>query len=476
MSIRAKLVLWYTIVFAISGGALTTALYLLTSKTLADETDRFLGEEFDEFRHLALQNLAAPEQLRAAFAREVADERVFHLACRLHDTATGKDLAAVASKKLDRVLPALGTVPLSAARVYADLYVATSGKQLRVLTCPLDATPGSAYVLQLGVHNPRLERRTAFLQKYLFSILGALVVVAALGGWVLASRSLRPIDQVAAELSHIESTNLSARLAPGSTGDEVDRLRRAINRMLERLSDAFGRLQAFTADAAHELRTPLAALQCRIETTLNRPKGEAEAREALSEALTQVGQLSALVDTLLLLARMDATPDLANPGPVDVSALLRDIAEPFGLLAEQRGVTLAVEAPEPLVTQGDPTLLRRIFGNLLDNAVRYTPAGGRVAARAAREEGSCRVTVADTGIGIEPEALGHVFERFYRADASRSRDAGGVGLGLSIVQRAVELHHGRVAIQSTPGKGTEVTVWLPCRPATAPNEQGSRGA
>ena len=230
--------------------------------------------------------------------------------------------------------------------------------------------------------------------------------------------------------------------------------------MIERLHVAFDRLQSFTADAAHELRTPIAALQCRLELAVNKPPSEGGARDALTEALDHVAELHSLIDNMLFLARMDAEPRLRTAGPVDLGALLRDIGEPFLLLAEQKGIRLSVECEGEVRALGEPGLLRRLFGNLLDNAVRYTSEGGQVTARVRRED-ACVVTVADTGIGIQPDALPHVFDRFYRADESRSRDAGGAGLGLSIVKRVVELHNGAITLQSTPGQGTTVEVRLP---------------
>ncbi|HUT36745.1 MAG TPA: HAMP domain-containing sensor histidine kinase [Planctomycetota bacterium] len=476
MSLRAKLVLWYTAVFAISGALLTGALYLLTAHVMEAEADKFLAEEFDEVRDLTLEKLPNVEELRTRIAEEMGGERYFPLGYRLRDRAAGKDLVLVAPKGFHAALasdPAGDTGADSDA--YGTLAFGDRGRRLRVLTGPLHATRYPNLVLQVGMHNRWVEKRTASLRKYLLGVLVAVVLVAAAGGWVLASRSLRPIDRIAADLSRVESTNLAARLAVGSSGDEVARLRGAINRMLERLEAAFDRLQSFTADAAHELRTPLAALQCRLETAISRPRSEAEAREALTDALHQVAELASLVENLLLLARMDAEQALRTPAPVDLAALLRDIGEPFALLAEQKDIALSVEADGPVVTDGDPTLLRRVFGNLLDNALRYTPSGGRVTARAAPDGAGCVVAVADTGIGIRPEALGHVFERFYRTDESRSRTDGGAGLGLSIAKRAVELHRGRITIESTPGKGTTVTVWLPqggegppsARPGTA---------
>ena len=472
MSLRAKLVLWYTLFFAVSGCLLTTGLYLLIARTMRAEADKFLEEEFEELGRITIPLTHDPNRLEQAIRAELARERNFPLAYRLHNAAARRNVLALAAEGLQEALAALPPVdPPPRDQRFAWVEFGTRGRLLRVLTEPLDPEQHPGLVLQVGMHNRWLEKRTASLMKHLLSVLAAEIVVAALGGWVLASRSLRPIDRIVSELSRIESTNLAARLAVGSSGDEVDRLRKAINRMLERLNAAFDRLQTFTADAAHELRTPIAALQCRLEVAINKPRSEAELREALSEALNQVAELEALVGNMLFLARMDAQPSLQDIGPVDLAELLRDIGEPFALLAEQQGVTLSIQAGEHVETKGNAVLLRRILGNLLDNAVRYTPAGGRVTAQVERQSAGCAVAVTDTGVGIEPEALPHVFERFYRADESRTRAAGGAGLGLSIVKRAVELHGGSVALDSTPGKGTTVRVWLP---AAAPGALAPR--
>ncbi len=467
MSLRGKLVLWYTTVFAVSGSLLCVALYLLIAHALGAEADRFLEEEFQEVRQITQELLPQPAALKARIAAELRSAKAFAYFYRLHDPATGRDLLAVAAKGLEEAATAC-PVPAAPGPAYSWVEVGQPPKGLRVLSAALDPRGDSRLTLQLGVHNRWLERRTASLRKYLAGTLFAAVLIAALGGWALASRSLRPIDRIAADLSRVESTTLDARVPVSASRDEVARLRQAINRMLDRLSAAFERLRGFTADAAHELRTPLTALQLRLETAINRPRSEAEAREALSDALHQVAELSSLVENLLLLAQMDAEHELPAPMPVDLVGLLRRIEEPFALLAEEKDITLAIEAAGPVATVGDPMLLRRVFGNLLDNALRYTPSGGRVTARVACDGAGCVVTVSDTGIGITPEALGRVFDRFYRADESRSRADGGAGLGLSIAKRAVELHRGAIAIESAPGKGTTVTVRLPPpRPGTA---------
>jgi heavy metal sensor kinase len=460
MSLRAKLVLWNTAFLALTGGLLTTGLYLLTEDAIHDEAQKFLEEDYEDLARLTLQDLQTPKRVEDSIRAEIAHSRAFPMVYRLRDSEARRDLIALAAAGLEEALAAPLPAESPTRRKHSLLRLPAAGITLRVLTGPLDRRRRPNLILQVGMHNLRLDRRVATLRKHLVAVLAVLVLAAAIGGWVLASRSLKPIDRIVTELGHVESATLAARLEVGASGGEVDRLREAINRMLARLNTAFDRLQSFTADAAHELRTPIAALQCHLELAVNRPASEAGAREALAEALDQVAELHALVDNMLLLARMDAEPKLRDAGPVDVGALLRDIAEPFQLLAEQKGVSLAVECDGEVRTQGDGALLRRLFGNLLDNAVRYTPAGGRVTAHA-RRDGGCVVAVADTGIGIRPEALPHIFDRFYRADESRSRDAGGAGLGLSIARRVVELHRGRITLDSTPGEGTTVEVWLP---------------
>jgi heavy metal sensor kinase len=481
MSLRARLVLWYTAVFGVSGGVLVVALHSLIAHKLRGEADTFLEDEYNELVAATLDVLgrraraeeAARTRVRLweAVRGEIENDKLFELTYRLHDTATRQDVVFLTADKRHRAVlkgPPIDAQPRE--RAFSSVHVPERRYPYRVLTGPLDPESHPHLVLQVAVYAKRLSKRTASLRKYLIVILLSVVVLAALGGWFLAVRSLKPIDQMAAELSHIESSSLGQRLEVGSAGDEIDRIRQAVNRMLERLERAFEGLRSFTADAAHELRTPLAALRCRLEVAINKPRSPDDEHIALSEVLEQVAELSTLVENLLLLARMDAEDQLPAAAPVDVEELLGQVAEPFGMLAEQKGVHLALECDAPGRVGGDAVLLRRLFGNLLDNAIRHTPPGGCVTVRAKRLGGACCVDVGDTGAGIEPEALEHIFDRFYRADEARSRSDGGAGLGLSIVKRIVELHRGTVRVESQPGRGTTVHVSLPCQETAATSE------
>ena len=466
MSLRSKLVLWYTGVFLFSGALLTTTLYLLVAHKMRSDADLELNEEYHEWCALTLRSLDRPASIEQAIATDIESESVFPLTFRLHDPASGRDVLFVSHKRCKHLAEELAAAaPIERVprrETWTTVRVGKRPRGFRLLTGPLDLLRHPHLAVQVGMYTRRLDKRILSIRKYLFLTLGATVLLAAVGGWFLAARSLKPIDDLAAALSHVESSTLAERLDVGAAGDEVDRLREAINRTLERIEHAFRTLQSFTADAAHELRTPIAALQCRLEVALHKARSADDYASALSDALEHTTELTRLVENLLLLARMEAGEELVESLEVDLAAFLDDLAEPFALLAEQRGIALTVDCGTACAPNGNPMLLRRLFGNLLDNALRYTPAGGRVTLTAERAGDECLVTVADTGIGIDSEALGRVYDRFYRADESRSRDAGGTGLGLSIVKRVVVLHHGRITIESTPGEGTTVRVWLPC--------------
>jgi len=465
MSLRLKLLLWYTGVFAVSACLLTITMYALVTYRLRSEVDKDLEEELVEWRQMTSDSLDDLPALERQIRIEIASEAYFPLTYRLRNASSGTDILYLVDDDLEGLrAPLLEAAPIEgplARPVWTRARLGKPPHPFRILTGPLDPERHPGLVIQMAKSMDRLERREASMRRYLTMTLCVAVGLAALGGWFLAGRSLSPIEDTVRELSHVKSRSLSERLAVGSAGDELDRLRAAINGMLDRIESAFTKLQGFTADAAHELRTPIAALQCRLEVALNKARSKADYQTALSDALEQASGLQALADNLLLLARMDAEPQLPAPERLSVRDLCLDLAEPFAMLAEEKGLSLDVEADGDVTVVGDPMLLRRLVGNLLDNAVRYTPEGGRVTLTLAESEGGCCLRVADTGQGIEPEALEHIFDRFYRTDASRSREAGGAGLGLNIAKGVVDAHRGRIEVDSRPGEGTTVSVWLP---------------
>jgi heavy metal sensor kinase len=286
------------------------------------------------------------------------------------------------------------------------------------------------------------------------------VVLSAVGGWLLAQRALRPVDRMSQSALRISAEDLSRRLERRGAEDELDRLADTLNAMLARLQAAFGEMQRFTADAAHELRTPLTALRGGIEIALRADRSPDEYRRVLTSSIEEVDQLIRLAEDLLLLSR--STVGLtATRQPVDLEPLCLEALELGVRLAKGKGVTVSMGATAPAVVQGDAGALRRALLNLVDNAVKYTPAGGSVVIALERTRGGVALVVEDTGIGIDPADTRRIFEPFVRLDAGRSRDTGGSGLGLAIARSVVLAHGGTLEVESRPGGGSRFTIRLP---------------
>jgi heavy metal sensor kinase len=288
------------------------------------------------------------------------------------------------------------------------------------------------------------------------------VLAAAIGGYWMSRRALAPVDQIASTARAISARQLGRRLEVPATGDELQRLSETLNDMLARLESAFAETSRFTADASHELRTPVSLIRTTAEVALRRPRSGEEYREALEGILQESERTSVLVQDLLTLTRADAGADAWSPSRFDLRALIDTLGGKLATLCETRGLTLRVDLPgQPVPVDGEPAALGRLVTILADNAAKYTPAPGNVSLTLRVLEDAAEIEVADTGIGIGAEDLPRVFDRFYRADKARSRDAGGAGLGLSIAQSIAERHGGSISIESEAGSGCRARVRLP---------------
>lgn len=298
------------------------------------------------------------------------------------------------------------------------------------------------------------------LQRLLVILLiggGALSLLAGFVGYFLATRALAPIDNITQAAGRISSEDLSARLQLPDTGDEVSRLAATFNDMLARLESGFKRERQFTADASHELRTPLAAMQSILSVVRQRNRSSAEYRQALDDLADETNRMRGLVEDLLSLARGETDASLEHE-PIDLTSLLADVADSIRPLAKTKGLVLDVNVQEGLQIRGNLDALIRLFINLLDNAIKYTERG-TVTLFAFREQNTIRVDVSDTGVGIPPKDLAHIFERFYRVEAARSSP--GAGLGLAIAHQIALSHGGEIKVSSMPGTGTTFSLILP---------------
>jgi signal transduction histidine kinase len=288
-----------------------------------------------------------------------------------------------------------------------------------------------------------------------------ILVLAAIGGIFLANRALEPIDRITCTAQEIGFGDLTRRLNYRGRADEVGRLALTFDRMLDRLQATFDREKRFTADASHELRTPLTVIKGRIGMILSQPRSTVQYAETLAQVETQVDRLIRLTKDLLFLSRLDEKRSSWQLTSIDLSDLLAATVEQIQPLATEKGLELIAEIQPELTIQCEPDYLIGICLNLLDNAIKYTPAAGQIRLQANTQTDGVQIVVSDTGVGIDPQYLPQLFDRFYRVNSDRARASGGTGLGLAIAYEVVRLHDGSLSVTSQIDRGTTFTIVLP---------------
>jgi heavy metal sensor kinase len=278
---------------------------------------------------------------------------------------------------------------------------------------------------------------------------------------VLVRQALSPVQSIMDAAREISLYHLSRRLPVPRSGDELESLSRALNEMIARLDESFQHTSRFTADASHELRTPLTIMRGELEALIARPKIPPEAAAELVSVLEEATRLTRTVEGLFALSRLDAGEARAERVRLDLAELVSTTVEQMCLLAEERQIDLRCETAEPVQVMGDRSRLKQVVVNLLDNAIKYTPAQGCVTLRVRAAEQRALFEVVDSGVGVAPDDLPHIFERFYRSEKARAGEAEGAGLGLSIVQSICTAHGGTVKLENISPRGCRVTVSLP---------------
>ena len=338
-----------------------------------------------------------------------------------------------------------------------------TGQELLIKSMSFTTPNGSRFLVESGMPYRQIQGVLHGLLVTLAIYTPLLVFLAIAGGYWLMRRSLQPIDEITERAEGITSTNLSERLPVIRTGDELERLSAALNRMIGRLDDAFEHIHRFSADASHELRTPLTILQLELEGIVNDHSLSSPLEEQLGSALEETHRMSRIVESLLTISRLDAGETKLDRLPLDLGKLVNSTSSEMKILAQEKSITLRATA-EKVWVRGDRTRLQEVIVNLVDNAIKYTPEGGQVEVRAKTEDGSAILEVEDDGIGIPAYAIPHVFERFYRVDKARSRASGGTGLGLSIVKAICVAHGGEIHAFSKDASGSCFRVELPLEP------------
>ena len=335
--------------------------------------------------------------------------------------------------------------------------IATAAGQLMISVTPLLA-PSGRYLVELGIALGPIEAVEHRLLSLLGLLLPVLVVCAAGGGYLLVHWALRPVERMSQTARQISVQDLDARLPVVATGDALQRLSISLNHMLTRLRDSVHTSRRFLADASHELRTPLTVIKGELQELVAHEVGRNEVRERIGSVLEEVARLEHLVSGLLILSRLDAGDAQREWIDVDLGELAASTVEQMRLVAEDRGVQLQSSALSPVIVRGDRGRLKQVIVNLLDNAIKFTPRGGVVRLRTQTQDDCGLLEVSDSGIGIPADAVPHVFDRFYRVDAARSREDGGAGLGLSIVRSICGAHAAQIEVDSAPGSGSRFRV------------------
>lgn len=451
-----RLTLWYAgALLAVLGLACVFLGYRL-HRHMMKQADAVLMDEAQEIQALLME---APDlSWIERFRTELAGRTRLRIHFRLLD-GRGEEVASSSSK-----------FPWSPVPLESDSWKGSGGLRARSLewrglprremTLRLRGEQQPSF-LQVGMDLKQVQNAMENFYRNVTILIPAALFFCVAGGWLLARRSLSPIREIASTADRISSHNLGERLKERGSGDDLDELVGTINRMLDRLDRSFEEIRRFSADVAHELRTPLCAMRGEAELLLSRHHAMEEYQEALERFTEQFDRLNRLTSDLLLLARFEARPQLERTEKLDLGDLLVGLTELFEALAEEKGIRLELSAKDGISASGDRALLQQALANLIHNAIQYTPAGGKVEVECAPEGPWARVSIRDTGPGIPAQDLPHVFERFYRVDKSRSRDTGGSGLGLSISQRILEAHGGVISIESTWGQGTKVEARLP---------------
>jgi len=456
-----------TVMYAAGSSALLLVaaglMYYQLIASLRHENLAFLGEEVREFRSDFVQPLATPAMIR----RQVESDSpstgdafpTFH---RVFD-ATGNLLAQTPGLPDGLAVSLFPKVPADGVSQskWPIVRVGPEKSHFQIGSAAVTGLGDSQYVVQVALDLTEEDKVLSQYRNGVIFIIAPALLAAALGSYLLARSGLKPLRQVVQAVRRVESTTLDQRLDPAGFPGELARLAGSFNDMLGRIEDAFVRLARFSADIAHELRTPLGCIRGEMEVALRKARSGEEYREVLGSCLEECLRLSSLIDRLLFLARSESDETMIRVEVLDLARELKNVSEFYEPSAAEHGIALSVDAAPGLQARLDRTLLQSALGNLLENAIAHTPLGGKVKLSGSRDNGTVRLEVRDTGCGIEADHLPFVLDRFYRVQAARGRQGGHVGLGLAIVKSIAVLHGGTVEIESQAGAGTVVRLVLP---------------
>ena len=472
-NIRFKLTLWYIVILGIILTSFSTFLYLTLSGSLYKGID------------VKIKSIA--EVIGSSSTNPYSQYSFSNIDRMLEDSFRVKPVT-----KFIQVLDESGRIGRKSDNLqdfqlpisFRTLKNASQGKvtfetikalgeyPLRMVTVPVIRGRNLINIVQVATSWEQVEEALNTLLLILWITVPSALVVASLGGLFLANKALRPVDEITKTARMITSKNLEQRIKLRKSNDEIGRLAETFNDMISRLGRSFKQMRQFSADASHELRTPLTIVKGEIEVGLRKQRPLEEYRRILKSNLEEVDHMSQIVNDLLFLSKADMGEIQLQRNRIDLAQLVTEVHAQAKMIAMAKDIEVSMSTDSHVVVIGDRLRLRQLLLNLVDNAVKYTPEGGEMVISLESNDSQVKLRVLDNGIGISPEDQPHIFDRFFRVDKARSREAGGSGLGLSICKWIIEAHGGEISVESEPGKGSTFTVTLP----VAPPEEELTGA
>ncbi|HKD08910.1 MAG TPA: heavy metal sensor histidine kinase [Bryobacteraceae bacterium] len=464
---------WYTTASFLVVAIATGLLYFGLATNLREISEQTVLDQLDVCNALARERAGDLEALLQEVDVDSAARRYQKVYIRIIGT-DGRPMAATPGMDRELSPERITEAAMQRNRIFS-IESATGVPYLALIGSLADSRGKTLGTLQLTMDLTKEQEILARQRVWVWAVLAAALLVSPAVGFAIARRGTRPLRAVAETAQHIKWSTLSDRIHADGYPSEVRVLADAFNAMLERLEQSFERLSRFSADIAHELRNPVNNIRGEAEVALKRVRTPSEYVETLGSCLEETVRLSELIESLLFLARSESPGDHLKRTDENIAQLLAGVREYYEANAAELGVSVTITVPPGLTGEVDRPLIQRALGNLVSNALAHCSAGDRISLSAIPQDDRIRIEVRDTGSGIPAEALPRVFDRFYRADPARSRDSGGMGLGLAIVRQIVFLHGGDVEISSEPNRGTNVVLVLP-RSGTAPRVSFSKSA
>lgn len=437
-------------------------MYFRLRHTLNKETDNILFDESEYIVQSIQNNNYTVNDLIKLIEIKSSSKRYLRTSIRLYDTEQSTYIGSEHFFAPDLKISADDIAKIVKGEyIFNKMWVKGLRSPYRLITRSVKIGNSCKYILQVGIYMKLSYKTVENMEENFLMSVPVLIIFSLVGGWFISRKSLSPIESITETTRQITVSNLNQRLIPAHTGDELERLAMTINLMLSRIEESFQRVAQFTSDVSHELRTPVSSIKTGIEVILSKERTAEEYCELLENNLSALERMARMISELSELSRSDSGGSILHLKLFNLSNMLNGLHDKFTPVSDLKEIKISVKGIPDVYINADETLLRRVFANLLDNAIKYTPHGGRVILSLVDKDDSVAVCIKDTGMGISEGNLEMVFDRFFRVDSSRSRDTGGTGLGLNICKKFVELHHGKIKAKSELGVGSSFEVIIP---------------